>query len=426
MRSTPILEPLQRRTPARPAPPPSSARSGATHDAAAAAALRVRAPHALASVPPDAIRRLQRSVGNAGLASALGALGAPPALLQRQLDEDFKHAGAPTADELAACRKFAKIVSDLVDRTHLDLLAGNVKDWEGAKITAFLKLLNDDHPAALVHVGNAIEERVYALMKKTDFDLPWVAQFDEAMGGSSFPDIVVHLDSGKRALIDITSDRSHVLGKAGAWTTSTHYVYVAEAWFPSVFAGHLPAIAANVTAGGVDDKHVARMVRKVEREREARRAAREKKLFDARARRNEYSSYTAFVSAEFDGDRTAADAWMRDNGLGSAKGVGRRAKRRPLDYAQQARKRQAAQSARRAKMTPAELKAEKLRKSERAKELQKSKRHALVKSLRSQVDEEDDDELELEEEPDSERDDDIVRGDAEQEHDEDADVEMSL
>jgi hypothetical protein len=452
VRSTPIREPLQHRAPARPAPPqPSPARSGATHDAAAVA-LRGHAQRALASVPPNTIRALQRAVGNAGVASALGAPGAredawtpaaplasvrgraarvaaPPALLQRKLDDDFKHGGVPTDLELAACQKFATIVSDLVDQAHLDLLAGKVADWRGAKITAFLGLLGRGSPAALVHVGNAIEERVYALMKKTAFDLDWVPQFDEAMGGSSFPDIVVHLDSLKRGLIDITSDRGHVLGKGGSWTTSTNYVYVAEVWFPSVFAEHLPDVAANVKAGGVGQAHVAKMVRKVEREREARRAAHAKKLSDARERRNEYTSYTAFVREEFDGDKTAADAWMRDNGLGNTKGVGRRAKRRAPDYAQKARRRRAAQSAKRAKMTTEELAAEKLRKSKRAeelkkdrkrvkrRELQKGQRAALVKMRRSRVDVEEDEESELEEEPESQHDVDIVQDDAEQEDD---------
>ena len=75
MRTSALVEPPQRRTPARPAParPPARARPDAARDAVTVAALRTADPRALASVHPDTIRRLQRSVGNAGLASALGS-----------------------------------------------------------------------------------------------------------------------------------------------------------------------------------------------------------------------------------------------------------------------------------------------------------------------------------------------------------------
>jgi hypothetical protein len=95
--SDPVLaEPLERRAPARPAPRPASPASPAhasqAHAAPIAAGLRARDPCALASADPDRIRRLQRSVGNAGLATALGARDGrpiervPTALLQREGD----------------------------------------------------------------------------------------------------------------------------------------------------------------------------------------------------------------------------------------------------------------------------------------------------------------------------------------------------
>jgi hypothetical protein len=94
MRTTALVEPPQRRSTARPAaarpPQASAAVTGAAHDAVTAAALRSRDPRALASAHPDTIRRLQRSVGNAGLASALvGERRGTPAraggaLLQRE------------------------------------------------------------------------------------------------------------------------------------------------------------------------------------------------------------------------------------------------------------------------------------------------------------------------------------------------------
>lgn len=309
-------------------------------------------------------------------------------VLQRRLDEDFPHGGTPGKGETAACHAFAEKVSTIVDDVHADLMSGNVSDWKGAKIGTFLRLLLAEHPVALVHANNAIEERVYAVMSQTDLGpLRWVAQFDANMGGASFPDIVVHLPSGKRGLIDITSDRYHIHRKAGGWCTSVHYVYVAEVWFPSIYIEHLPKMRENVEAGGVDASIVEEMLEEADTARAERKAARDELVQAAREEYAEYASFAAMVREKFDGDRTEATAWMREHGLGTAKGVARRKSRKSMDYAQKAKKRKTAERVRRAKQTAEERDEELKRKKRRAEELKRQrKREALYAKKRRRTD----------------------------------------
>ncbi len=265
------------------------------------------------------VLRLQRLAGNAAVA---GLLAKTPR--QRVLDDTFKRGGTPTAKQLADCRAFAKQVSDFVDQAYLQLMAGDVKEWHGTKISTFLDMLQRDSRFVLPWAGNAIEERVYALMAGTKMGLDWVPQFAEGMGGASKPDIVVTLseDPVKQALIDITSDRFHIMGKAGGWTTSERYVYVAEAWFPPVMAEHLETIRAGVKAGGLSAAEVEKRIAAANAERERVIAARNAVLVAARTEYNDrYGTVARLAEGKFGGDRKAAVAWMRANGLGQAKGV---------------------------------------------------------------------------------------------------------
>jgi hypothetical protein len=253
-------------------------------------------------------------------------------------DASFKAQGVPSPKELAACKAFATKVSELVDQAHRDLLRGAVNGWSGAKIANFLLLLLRDSDAALPHAGNAIEERVYALMRNTNMGLPWVAQFAEAMGAASKPDIVVHLPSGKQALIDVTSDRGHILGKAGGWTTSDHYVYLAEAWFPSVTKPHLPIIKAALGTGGIT-------VEQAQKLREAADDARAKEAAEflegqasERARLNQYPSFTAYARAEHGGNKTAASKHLRHWGIRVKGMTNPKGPRKPSEYTKKRQK----------------------------------------------------------------------------------------
>jgi hypothetical protein len=309
----------------------------------AAVPRRHRAPGTAALPPRDAeVLRLQRLAGNAAVS---GLLDHGPA--QRVLDEGFGHGAKPSLKELAACRAFARKVSDFVDEAHAQLMAGDVAAWQGPKITTFLDLLQRKSPMAVTWAGNAIEERVYALMRGTDMTLNWVPQFAEGMGSASKPDIVITLnqDPLRQALVDITSDRGHILGKAGGWTTSAHYVYVAEAWFPSVQAQHLATIRAGVEAGGLDAEEVERRIQEADEERARVTEALKARYAAARIEFGKYESFSKLVKAKFKGDRTAALAWMRGNGLGQTKGVPRlKGKKKPSEETKAAMKRRAAKA----------------------------------------------------------------------------------
>ncbi|MFZ3003972.1 MAG: DUF4157 domain-containing protein [Undibacterium umbellatum] len=251
-------------------------------------------------------------------------------LIQRQLDEDFNAAGTTSKKNLKACEDFAKIVSDLVDQAYDELMAGKIKDWTGAKIAAFLDLLDRNSIMAVTHVGNAMEERVYALMDETDLPLKWTKQRSDDMGGTSYPDIVLNLDDEKEGLIDITSDRGHVLGKSGGWTTSERYVYVAEAYFDSVTMEDLPNIKNAIKEGGITKKHAKKLKKEADRQRQLKLLARQQQIDEARELYNQYSSFSAFVIEEFSGNRTKAGQYMRRNGLGNLKGVPKLKGRRKL------------------------------------------------------------------------------------------------
>jgi hypothetical protein len=281
--------------------------------------------------------RLQRQIGN----RATAALTARRPSLQRELDPNFKAAGTTTAKEMGQCKAFAQKVSDLVDNAYDELLTGNVKHWKGSKIATFLSLLDRTSPYALPWAGNAIEERVYALMAATDMGLKWVPQFAEGMGSASKPDIVVELPSGKTALIDITSDRFHIEGKAGGWLTSDSYVYLAEAWFPSVLAEHLTVIRKGVSQNGITKEHAKKLLADAEELRAAKQAEFKKGQAEARKELRAAGSFANYVRTVWGNDRTAASRFLQEWGIAAKGATRRKGPRRPSPEALAARKRKA-------------------------------------------------------------------------------------
>jgi hypothetical protein len=356
-------------------------------------------PRRPAPLPAQQVLALQRTAGNQRVAQLLHRPSRPA--LSRALDTEFDHGSEPSVKEKAICDAFGAIVSKLVDQAHLDLLAGKVKEWKGAKITAFLKLLTRKHPTAIVHAGSVIEERVYALMKDADLPAKWTPQFSLGMGGVSRPDIVINLSEDREGLIDITSQRGHILGKGGAWTTSKRYVYVAEAWFPSVFSEHLPHILKAVEAGGLGEKELAAMQKEVAEQRKNRAEARKKELAEALELYKQYDSFAEFVREAFEGDRGAAIAWMREHGLGNRKGVPRKkGKRKRSEATKKAMKRKAVK--RNQELTP-EVVHERSR--ARAEESRRKKKEAAIAGKRASAlaskDEDEEPEVEMGE-PDEE------------------------
>lgn len=300
-----------------------------------------------ARATPAEMLNIQRTLGNRA-ANRLVQTGRTAPVIQRLLDENFKHGGEPIdEEELENCKAFAQKVSDIVDQAYEELITGQIGEWNGKKIATFLNLLQKyDEPktVATAWAGNAVEERVYALMKKTNMGLPWTPQFTEGMGGVSFPDIVINLDTDREALVDVTSDRQHILRKGGAWTKSKRYVYVAEAYFPSVTEDDLPNIKAALKEGGIGLKQAKALKKAADEERKRRAEEWFQKVTEERQRYNQYASFSKFVREEFDGDKTAAAHHMREHGLGSLKGVPKlKGKRKPSEdtrkkYRRRARK----------------------------------------------------------------------------------------
>jgi hypothetical protein len=285
---------------------------------------------------------LQATVGNRQVAN----------LLSRQLDDKFGHGGERTRAEAKTCGAFAQQVSDFTDQAHDELLAGAVKTWRGAKWVTFLGLLQRDSRAAIVWAGNAIEERVYQLMHKHGMDgVIWVPQHTDNMGGVSFPDIVIHIN-GKEALVDITSDRRHILGKGGNWENSPNYIYIAEAWFPPVCAEHLPLIKKNIEAGGIGLAEAEKLAKQVQAVRKAKAKLKAKENAKARERWNELKPYANFVRVEFGDNDVEAAKWLRAHGLGSVKGLKPKRGKRKMDPLTKKRKQRQAAKQREALLTP--------------------------------------------------------------------------
>jgi len=145
--------------------------------------------------------------------------------------------------------------------------------------------------------------------------LSWTPQFAEGMGGASRPDIVVSLPSGKQALIDITSDRYHILGKAGGWTTSERYVYVAEAYFEPFKATHLPIIDKAVTAGGMTSEEVWKLRLEANEKRAQQYAEFREGQAKVRSDFRDAGSFAAYARAHFGGNTTAASRFLQEWGI---------------------------------------------------------------------------------------------------------------
>ena len=74
-----------------------------------------------------------------------------------------------------------------------------------------------------------------------------------------------------------------------------HDIYVAEAWFWSIYKEHLGLITENVKVGGVDAALIERLLAQAGAARAARLAARERALAEAREARNVDGSSAEFV-----------------------------------------------------------------------------------------------------------------------------------
>jgi hypothetical protein len=321
---------------------------------------------------PTSVERvlaLQRGLGNHQVAQLLGRR-----TLSRELDV-YTPKGVGSAEDLALCEEFATIVSELVDGAHDDLVAGRVSKWKGAKLAAFLHLLNNGNRMAVTHAGNVIEERVYYLMRNRTLPAPWTPQFTEGMGGASRPDIVINLTSGHIGLVDVTSERGHILAKAGGWLTSSKYIYVAEAWFPSITADHLPRIRKAIAKGGITDEALEAMQEEVAQERQARAAERQASTDEARELFRESGNMSQFALDHFDGSKAEASKWLRVRGV-SVKGMSTRRPKRGLTLDQKRKKRRQAVKKRR------ELEEATSRKK-KAEELRDKKRYEKVKAKRN-------------------------------------------
>jgi hypothetical protein len=303
--------------------------AGAGHDAG----LKVSHPRdAQERAAEESAARVMRAVpsGPGGAAAGTGALAGPAprqpggpgpaAVVQRMLDERWMSKAALKTKEGVLCHNFAQRVSDFVDEAHKDLLTGNVKGWKGIKIATFVSLLIQGKSTASAWAGNAIEERVYALMKKHGMPLKWTPQQSESMGSASFPDIVIHLpgttDDG---LVDITSDRLHIERKAGGWFGASH-IYVAEAYFDPVTAEQLPIVLANLKAGGVDEQTAKDMAAAALAKRKAAEKARKATVSEARKLANKYTSGKEFIEKAFKGNKKQARQFLLEHGL-KKKGV---------------------------------------------------------------------------------------------------------
>ncbi|MBE2320591.1 hypothetical protein DVA67_031820 [Solirubrobacter sp. CPCC 204708] len=244
------------------------------------------------ALTPAAVLALQRNAGNHAVSQLLGRR---PLLLREVSEEET--VAQPTPDELATCRRCAAILDGLTQQARAELINGEVRDWVGDKFNTFMKFIaaGKDNLAVL-WAANAIEERVYALLKTTKLPCDWKPQRAESMGSASKPDIVLLFADSKVGLIDVTSDAGHILRKAGNWVGGAKHIYAAEVLFAKIDLPHLSVIKQALGKTGRISIRIR--VKKAGAIQKERKQQRDKDAARARRLWNTYGSVEKIAASE--------------------------------------------------------------------------------------------------------------------------------
>lgn len=239
----------------------------------------------------------------------------------------FRHdttATEPSDDELYRSQTFANEVAVLVNQAYVEFISGQTKTWKGPKYAALIDLYySDNYAYALPHVGNAMEERVYALMNAKKLSESWSDQDTTVLGSGTRPDISVMLSQSpyRYALYDITSKANHIHDKSPPWTNKKHICYVAELVFPSVTWPQLESAMKNSASGGINADTALKMKEEAEQKRLEEELAFSKSCEYVRNFYNQYPTFSGFSQNVFDGDKREAATFLGFYNIRNQKGM---------------------------------------------------------------------------------------------------------
>ena len=224
----------------------------------------------------------------------------------------FQTAGGLRDDkEKKKVEDIAEKVREFVAQAEDEFRKANFNDWNGPKAKVFLE--TKDEKLFQAWAGNAIEERVYDLMDKEGIEYTRQKSFI-VPSSLTQPDIVIPLDGGREAWMDITTDREegHISEKGGGvWHTEESICDAKEIYYHSFTVEELKGIQK-----GKEAKR-SRSERLFEQERRKYLAAREvrkiQKEKDDEKRREiarpeiEKLGFKGYAKKYFSGDDQAKD-----------------------------------------------------------------------------------------------------------------------
>ncbi|MCB0619292.1 MAG: hypothetical protein KDC41_11420, partial [Saprospiraceae bacterium] len=155
----------------------------------------------------------------------------------------FQTAGGLRDDkEKKKVEDIAEKVREFVAQAEDEFRKANFNDWNGPKAKVFLE--TKDEKLFQAWAGNAIEERVYDLMDKEGIEYTRQKSFI-VPSSLTQPDIVIPLDGGREAWMDITTDleEGHISEKGGGvWHTEESICDAKEIYYHSFTVEELKGI----------------------------------------------------------------------------------------------------------------------------------------------------------------------------------------
>ena len=225
----------------------------------------------------------------------------------------FQTAGGLRDDkEKKKVEDIAEKVREFVAQAEDEFRKANFNDWNGPKAKVFLE--TKDEKLFQAWAGNAIEERVYDLMDKEGIEYTRQKSFI-VPSSLTQPDIVIPLDGGREAWMDITTDleEGHISEKGGGvWHTEESICDAKEIYYHSFTVEELKGIQKGKKAGRPRSERLfAKQRQKYLLAREARKIQKEK---DDEKRREiarpeiEKLGFKGYAKKNFDGDKREAQA----------------------------------------------------------------------------------------------------------------------
>lgn len=178
-------------------------------------------------------------------------------VIQREVAR-YKPDVPQTPDEIEFDQK-AHQLDESLHRAYNEFLQGDVSGASPGYVDNYVMRMNEykERRAAppYMEAGSVIESKVY---NRIDRDQGIRVQVADILKGTR-PDIVLYSETGTKALLDITAEKSkgHILNKSGNWLGEhKEIVYVAELLYPSVDFNRMASIQLTPEERERIDQHI--------------------------------------------------------------------------------------------------------------------------------------------------------------------------